>query len=95
VWNSTEAAEDGDVFLQPRWEAQQRLAKVRAIRTLRWKLVYQPAPDGAHWRLFDLDADPEQREDVAAAHPAELAELRPKLEAFITADGTPLQPDAR
>jgi arylsulfatase A-like enzyme len=94
VWNATEAAPDGDIYLQPRWETAQRVAKYRAIRTPRWKLVYQPAPDGAHWRLFDVQGDREQRQDVAAAHPTEVAELRRKLEAFITADGTALAPDA-
>ena len=79
LWHSTEAADDGDIFLQPRFEGPSTDAKVRAIRTPRWKLVYQPAPDGVHWRLFDLAADPEQRRDVADAHPEVLAELRAKL----------------
>ena len=61
-----------------------------------WKLVYQPAPDGAHYRLFDLAADPVERKDVAAAHPNVVTELRDKLTRFIEADGhTRLEPDAR
>src|SRR5581483_11264496 len=85
VWNATEAAADGDLSLQPRWEQALLDAKCRAVRTDRWKLVYQPAPDGAHWRLFDL----------AAEHPAETASLRRELEPWITADGrTTLRPDA-
>src|SRR5581483_2751120 len=95
VWNATEAAADGDLSLQPRWEQAQLDAKCRAVRTDRWKLVYQPAPDGAHWRLFDLAADPAERRDVAAEHPAETASLRRELEPWITADGrTTLRPDA-
>lgn len=83
LWHSTEAAADGDIFLQPRFEAPSTEAKVRAIVTPRWKLVYQPAPDGVHFRLFDLAADPEQRDDVAGAHPDVVAGLRPRLEAWI------------
>jgi arylsulfatase A-like enzyme len=94
LWHVTEAAADGDLYLKPAWEAAQRLAKYRALRTARYKLVYQPAPEGTHWRLFDLARDPAQRRDVAADHPAEVAELRARLSAFITADGTPLHPDA-
>ena len=83
LWHSTEAAADGDVFLQPRWEQPSTDAKVRAIRTPRWKLVYQPAPDGAHWRLFDVVDDFDQRRDVAAEHPDVVAALRGKLEAWM------------
>jgi hypothetical protein len=83
LWHITEAAPDGDLFLSPRWEAPTTDAKFRALRTEKWKLVYQPAPDGVHWRLFDVVADPEQRSDVAAEHPDVVAELRGRLEAWI------------
>jgi arylsulfatase A-like enzyme len=95
VWTATEAAPDGDLFLNPRWEAVSTFAKDRAITSGSWKLVYQPAPDGAHYRLFDLAADPVERKDVAAAHPNVVTELRDKLTRFIEADGhTRLEPDA-
>ncbi|HEX9102332.1 MAG TPA: sulfatase-like hydrolase/transferase, partial [Polyangia bacterium] len=83
LWHATEAATDGDIYLQPRWEAPSTDAKVRAIRTPRWKLVYQPAPDGVHERLFDVVDDEEQRHDVAAAHPDVVAELRARLDAWM------------
>jgi arylsulfatase A-like enzyme len=94
LWNATEAAADGDVFLQPRWERPAIDAKYRSLRSGAWKLVYQPAPDGAHWRLFDLIIDPAEQRDVAAAHPVELTALRTKLTTWITSDGTKLLPDA-
>jgi len=96
IWNVTEAAANGDIFVQPKWEQTVVTAKVRSIRTPRWKLVYQPAPEGAYWRLFDVIGDPDERRDVAADHPAEVMVLRAKLQAWITADGrTQVVPDAR
>jgi arylsulfatase A-like enzyme len=83
LWHITEAAPDGDIFLSPRWEQPSNDAKYRALRTPHWKLVYQPAPAGTAWRLFDLDADPDQRRDVAAEHPDVMAQLRPRLERWI------------
>lgn len=38
------------------------------------------ALDSAHYELFDLEADPLGRVDVAAQHPAELAEMKQALE---------------
>jgi arylsulfatase A-like enzyme len=92
LWHVTEAGADGDIFLQPRWEAPSTDAKVRAVRTPRYKLVRQPAPDGLHYRLFDVIADPEQRNDVAAEHPDVVAELRAELEAWISDSRSPDAP---
>lgn len=40
----------------------------------RWALHFSPTTDT--WRLYDLDADPEQRVDVAAEHPDVMERLR-------------------
>ena len=87
VGEITDAGPDGDLFLKPRWEDAVVDAKHRALRTPRWKLLYQPTPNGPHWRLFDLIADPFQLRDVADEHPEEVEALRPKLEAWIASDG--------
>ncbi|MGH7298670.1 MAG: sulfatase family protein, partial [Polyangiaceae bacterium] len=94
VWQITDAGPDGDLFLKPEWEQAVVTAKHRCIRTPRWKLLYQPTPSGPRWRLFDMAADPYQLRDVADEHPAEVAQLRAKLEPWITLDGrTQVQPD--
>jgi arylsulfatase A-like enzyme len=95
VWFATEAANDGDIFIPSKWDDAIVTAKHRSIRTTKWKLLYQPTPLGPHWRLFDVIADPAELADVAADHPAVVAELRPKLEDWIVADGrTKIQLDA-
>jgi len=95
VWEAGDVEPTGALSLKPQWEARVVEAKYRALRTPQWKLVYQPAPDGAHWRLFDLVHDPQELADVADEHPAEVAQLRAKLEAWIVSDGhTRIQPEA-
>jgi len=49
----------------------------RALFEERWKLI--EAQDGSHL-LFDVDADPEERHDLAASEPAVVARLRSLLE---------------
>jgi len=51
----------------------------RAVREGRWKLVDHP--DGP-WHLFNLIADPGEKNDVAAAHPERCAQLQRKLDAW-------------
>jgi arylsulfatase A-like enzyme len=51
------------------WEAtgtKQRVSQ-QAVRVGKWKAVRPRA--GAKWELYDLDADPGEAKDVAAAHP--------------------------
>jgi arylsulfatase A-like enzyme len=84
LWHATTTAPDGDLFLKPELEDVTTNAKHRALRTRRWKLVYQPAQAGTFWRLFDLTKDRMQRKDVAADNPAVVKELQPKLQRWIS-----------
>ena len=67
-------------------EAQHyELAGNRGYLRGRWKIVSLQPPgkaiDLANWMLFDLDADPGEIDDVAAAHPDVLADLVAAFEA--------------
>lgn len=61
-------------------------AKDRMVRRGRWKLTYHPLEDGALYRLFDLENDPDCRCDVAENHPAVVAELKELLGNWLRAD---------
>ena len=52
---------------------------LQVVRWKHWRLVRYP--DG--WRLFDLEADPKETRDVAAAHPDVVAAMRKRYEAFV------------
>ena len=82
----TDLAADDDVFMRPEWQDTVIVAKHRAIRTDRWKLLYRPTRAGVRWSLYDLAADPDERTDVLAAHPDVAATLRQKLQHWMLED---------
>jgi arylsulfatase A-like enzyme len=86
ITGATDLAPDDDVFLRPEWQDTVIVAKHRAVRTDRWKLLYRPTREGARLSLYDLANDPDEQRDVAAAHPAELADMAGKLRSFILDD---------
>jgi arylsulfatase A-like enzyme len=83
----TDLADDDDIYLRPEWQDMVVVAKHRALRTDRWKLLYRPTRQGPLLSLYDLAADPDERVDVAAAHPEVVAELRAQLDRWMTSDG--------
>ncbi|MCU1277822.1 MAG: Choline-sulfatase, partial [bacterium] len=82
----TDLAPDDDVYLRPEWQDTVIVAKHRAIRTDRWKLLYRPTREGVRWSLYDLAADPEERTDVLEAHAGVAATLRQKLQRWMLGD---------
>ncbi|MCS6711725.1 sulfatase-like hydrolase/transferase [Brachybacterium sp. EF45031] len=67
----------------------------RSVLRGRWKAVLAMPPwgDGETWRLFDLQADPRELDDLAAEHPQLLAEMTSQWDeyaervGYIRADG--------
>lgn len=85
VTGATEIAADDDVVLRPEWEDTVVVGKHRSLRTLEWKLIYEPTRAGVRWRLERAGAVGESP-DVSAEHPDVVAALRPRLERWISAD---------
>ena len=78
----------GTLAIRPEYCNQVVRAKDRAIRTARWKLVYQPLTKGYLLRLYDVQADPECRRDVTIEQPEVTAGLWEQLQAWLAADST-------
>ncbi len=72
----------GTISVKPEWEARVMAAKDRALRLGRWKLVCQPLEQGLWLQLFDVEADPECRQDLAARHPEQVRWLWARLQAL-------------
>jgi arylsulfatase A-like enzyme len=62
------------------------IARHRMVRDEKWKLVYAPTRSGGRSLLFDVEADPAELHDVAAAHPDETARLEALLWKWMLAD---------
>jgi arylsulfatase A-like enzyme len=60
----------------PRYDASRLAQTRRCLRAANWKLIVN---DGGVDELYDLATDPDERHDLAAAHPTELARLRAAL----------------
>ena len=56
------------------------------VRDERWKLLYVPTRTGVKYMLYDTVADPEERTDVAATHPAEVTRLEGELWRWMLGD---------
>ena len=65
-------------------------ARDRMVRDGRFKLVFQPLDNGAKLALYDVIADPGCQQDIAHAHPAELAHLLAELRDWMNTPDTAL-----
>jgi arylsulfatase A-like enzyme len=88
ITEATDLAADGDIFLRPEWQKTVTVAKHRSLRTDRWKLIYRPTRHGVDWLLYDIRKDPDERHEISAAYPEELARLKSDLLRFMTSDGS-------
>jgi arylsulfatase A-like enzyme len=62
------------------------MARHRMAKDDKWKLVYVPTREGVKYMLFDTVDDRAETEDVAAAHPNEVARLRAELFSWMLRD---------
>lgn len=83
----------------PRTEVLLNATSTRgAIRVGKWKLIHNPRPRGrrrdrsstTRYALFDLEADPNERNDLAADHPDRVRELAARLAEYRQAAVPPL-----
>ncbi len=88
-----DARHNAEIVLRKEMLGVTRMARHRMVRDERWKLVYVPTRAGVRYMLFDTEADPGEREDVAAAHPNEVTRLRAELWAWMLRDSTMEQRD--
>ncbi len=86
ITGATELADDDDIVLQQRWQDLVVVAKQRAIRHGKWKLLYRPTRAGVQLSLFDLSTDPDESHDVRAAHPDVSADLWKRLSTWMLGD---------
>lgn len=88
-----DAHDGGGLVLRDEMRGVTLMARHRMVRDERWKLVYAPTRAGVRYILFDTEADPGEREDVAATHPDEVARLRAELWAWMLRDPSMEQRD--
>lgn len=62
------------------------IAKDRAVRNDRWKLIAMPTDDGVLYHLFDMQQDPDCNNNVAASEPNIFSFLKIHLDALVAAD---------
>ena len=70
---------DFNPVLREELEDEVVATKCFAVRQGKWKLIFVPGKNGPIYRLFDLEADPQCRRNVAADHAKVFARLRREL----------------
>jgi len=76
---TTAVDEHDDIALAARYADLVTVAKHRALRTERWKVIYRPTREGPRWSLFDVQRDPRELVDLSAERPAELQAMQAAL----------------
>ena len=78
----------GEVSLDPAFEDLTIVMKQRSVCWDRWKLIYTPTRKGVRWNLYDHSTDPFELRDLASSAPPVLDELKRRLYAWMTEDGS-------
>lgn len=75
-----------DIALAERYSELVTVAKHRALRTDRWKIIYRPTREGPRYSLYDVQSDPRELHDLASQRPLELQAMQAALFRFIAQD---------
>ena len=78
--------ETGTLSVKSEYEDLVVKAKDRMVRNDRWKLVYMPMIDGAHFYLFDMVNDKECKNDVSKKYPDIFNKLKVAMIAWLESE---------
>lgn len=73
----------GTLAIKQKYQQQVIVAKDRMVRCGRWKLVYQPLVEGKLLQLYDIESDPDCRDDLSALQTDVTARLWGLLQAWM------------
>lgn len=79
VPTTTDVDEHDDIALAPQYADLVTVAKHRALRTDRYKIIYRPTREGPRYSLFDIVSDPRELHDLSTERPAELLSMQAAL----------------
>ncbi|MBF0171434.1 MAG: sulfatase-like hydrolase/transferase [Nitrospinae bacterium] len=84
-----------EIVMKEKYQGLTVAAKHRALSDGRWKLIVMPTADRVVEELYDQQADPEEKRDVAVAHPDIVARLRHEMEFLVNASREDRMTDGR
>lgn len=76
-----------ELYLNPKYELDARLAKHRMILEDGFKLLYVPTRQGAKFECYDIRSDPDELRDIYSDSHETCARLKEKLLAFMESTG--------
>lgn len=86
VPTTTDVDEHDDIALAPQYADLVTVAKHRALRTDRYKIIYRPTRQGPRYSLFDIVSDPRELRDLSTERPAELLNMQAALFRIVAQD---------
>ena len=88
VTSTTDISPDDDIAVRERYRDLVTVAKHRALRTDRYKIIYRPTRNGPRYSVYDVVQDPREIHDLVTEQPALLAQLQAALFAALASDPT-------